>query len=51
MGRARLLEYRYNLDEEDSALLAYEVWKEREAFENLMRSGKRKSPGGLGAIA
>jgi len=32
--------YGYNLDEEDGTLLAYEAAKEKEAFENLMKSGE-----------
>ena len=31
--------YGYNLDEEDGELLAYEAAKEKEAFENLLKSG------------
>lgn len=31
--------YGYNLDEEDGQLLAYEATKEKEAFENLLKSG------------
>ena len=31
--------YGYNLDEEDGTLLAYEVEKEKEAYENLLKSG------------
>jgi pre-mRNA-splicing factor ISY1 len=32
--------YGYNLDEEDGSLLAYEAAKEKEAFENLLKSGE-----------
>lgn len=35
--------YGYNLDEEDGTLLAYEVAKEKEAFDNLIRSGDGKT--------
>ena len=35
--------YGYNLDEEDGTLLAYEATKEREAFDNLIRSGDGKT--------
>ena len=31
--------YGYNLDEEDGTLLAYELEKEKEAYENLLKSG------------
>ncbi|KAH7362267.1 Isy1-like splicing family protein [Plectosphaerella cucumerina] len=36
--------YGYAPDEEDEALLAYELEKEREAFENMKRAGKQKPP-------
>lgn len=32
--------YGYNLDEEDGTLLAYEAAKEKEAFDNLLKSGE-----------
>ncbi|MCJ1228617.1 NineTeen Complex (NTC) component [Toensbergia leucococca] len=35
--------YGYNLDEEDGTLLAYEAAKEKEAFENLLKSGDGKT--------
>lgn len=35
--------YGYNLDEEDGTLLAYEAAKEREASDNLIRSGDGKT--------
>lgn len=35
--------YGYNLDEEDGTLLAYEVEKEKEAFENLLKTGDEDS--------
>ncbi|KAI9832158.1 MAG: NineTeen Complex (NTC) component [Sarea resinae] len=38
------LYYGYNLDEEDGTLLDYESQKEKEAFENLMKSGEGKAP-------
>lgn len=38
--------YGYNLDEEDGTLLAYEARKEKEAFENLSRSGPGAAPEG-----
>ena len=31
--------YGYNLDEKDGMLLAYEAEKEKEAYENLLKSG------------
>lgn len=33
--------YGYNLDEEDGMLLAYEVEKEKESFENLKANGEK----------
>jgi pre-mRNA-splicing factor ISY1 len=38
--------YGYNLDEEDGTLLAYESAKEKEAFQNLLRSGEGQAPEG-----
>jgi len=37
--------YGYNLDEEDGTLLAYEAAKEKEAFENLTKSGEGETGG------
>lgn len=36
--------YGYNLDEEDGTLLAYEMQKEKEAFENLLEGHEGKAP-------
>jgi pre-mRNA-splicing factor ISY1 len=36
--------YGYNLDEEDGTLLEYEAKKEKEAFENLLKSGEGQAP-------
>lgn len=36
--------YGYNLDEEDGTLLEYEKQKEKEAYENLLRSGAETKP-------
>ena len=38
--------YGYNLDEEDGTLLAYEMQKEKEAFENLLAGKDRQAPKG-----
>ncbi|KUJ09333.1 Isy1-like splicing factor [Mollisia scopiformis] len=38
--------YGYNLDEEDGTLLAYEMQKEKEAFDNLLASKDGKAPKG-----
>lgn len=37
--------YGYNLDEEDGTLLAYEAGKEKEAFDNLEKSGEKSEEG------
>lgn len=36
--------YGYNLDEEDGTLLEYEQEKEKEAFDNLLKSGEGQTP-------
>lgn len=38
--------YGYNLDEEDGTLIAYEMQKEKEAFENLLAGSDGKAPKG-----
>ena len=38
--------YGYNLDEEDGTLLAYEMQKEKEAFENLLAGKDGQAPKG-----
>jgi len=38
--------YGYNLDEEDGKLLAYEIQKEKEAFENLLAGEDGQAPKG-----
>lgn len=36
--------YGYNLDEEDGTLLAYEMEKENDTFERLLREGEGQTP-------
>ncbi|OBT57034.1 pre-mRNA-splicing factor ISY1 [Pseudogymnoascus sp. 24MN13] len=38
--------YGYNLDEEDGTLLDYELFKEKEAFDNLLKQGNGEVPDG-----
>lgn len=37
--------YGYNLDEEDGTLLAYEMERENDSFEKLLKSGQGQTPG------